>query len=95
MYTLSYLACFHSLILYLNFYIMLRVAGARGLASLCGATIGLVSGNTEIYAHWLTMCAAFSWFPLLIAGMILLVRAPLAFRSIAVFSLAAALDMYC
>ena len=30
MYTLSYLACFHSLILYLNFYIMLRVAGARG-----------------------------------------------------------------
>ena len=62
-----------------------------GLASFCGATIGLVSGNTEIYAHWLTMCAAFSWFPLLIAGIILLVRTPLAFRSIAVFSLAAAL----
>src|SRR6266700_3889053 len=49
MYTLSYLTCFHSLILYLNLYVMARVAGAKGLASVCGATIGLISGNTEIY----------------------------------------------
>ncbi len=91
MYTLSYLTCLHSLFLYLNLYVMLRVAGAKGLASLCGATIGLVCSNTEIYAHWITIAAAFSWFPLLVAGMIKLVRAPLAFGSIAIFSLAAAL----
>ncbi len=45
LYTLSYVTCFHTLILYLNLYVMLRVAGARGLASLCGATVGLVSGS--------------------------------------------------
>jgi hypothetical protein len=91
MYTLSYLTCFHSFILYLNLYVMLRVAGAKGLASLCGATIGLVCGNTETYAAWITIAAAYSWFPLLIAGMIRLLRAPLAFGSIVLFSLAAAL----
>lgn len=91
MYTLSYLTCFHNFILYLNLYIMLRVAGAKGLASLCGATISLVSGNTEIYAHWITIAAAWSWFPLLIAGMIRLLRAPLSFESIALFSVAAGL----
>src|SRR6266705_5061197 len=91
MYTLSYLTCFHNFILYLNLYVMLRVAGAKGLASLCGATIGLVCGNTEIYSHFITIAAAWSWFPLLIAGMIRLLRAPLSFASIALLSLAAGL----
>jgi len=91
MYTLSYVTCFHHLILYINLYVMVRTAGAKGLASFCAATLGLISGNTEIYARWITISAAFSWFPLLIAGMIRLVRAPLAFGSIAVFSLAAGL----
>jgi len=91
MYTLSYLTCFHTLILYLNLYVLLRVAGAGGLASLCGATIGLVSSNTEVYAHWITIAAAYSWFPLLFAGMIRLLRSPLSYGSIALFSLAAGL----
>jgi hypothetical protein len=91
LYTLSYLTCFHTLILYLNLYVLLRVAGAGGLASLCGATIGLISGNTEIYAYWITVGAAWSWFPLLIAGMIRLLRAPLSFGSITLFSVAAGL----
>ncbi len=91
LYTLSYVTCFHALILYLNLYIMMRVAGAGGLASLCGATVGLVSGNTEVSAHWIAIAAAWSWFPLLIAGMIRLLRAPLSFGSIALFSLSAAL----
>jgi hypothetical protein len=91
MYTLSYVTCFHNLILYLNLYVMVRTAGAKGLAAFCAATLGLICGNTEIYARWITISAAFSWFPLLIAGMIRLLRAPLAFRSIALFSLAAGL----
>jgi hypothetical protein len=90
-YTLSYVTCFHILILYLNLYVLLRVAGAGGLASLCGATIGLVSGNTEVSAHWVAIAAAYSWFPLLVVGMIRLLRAPLSFGSIALFSLSAAL----
>jgi hypothetical protein len=39
---LSDVTCFHVLILYLNLYVLLRVAEAGGLASLDGATIGLV-----------------------------------------------------
>ncbi len=91
LYTLTYVTCFHILILYLNLYVLLRVAGAGGLASLCGATIGLVSGNTEASAQWIAITAAYSWFPLLIAGMIRLLQAPLSFGSIALFSLSAAL----
>jgi hypothetical protein len=91
LYTLSYVTCFQSLILYLNLYVLLRVAGAGGLASLCGATVGLISGNTEVSAHWIAIAAAWSWFPLLVAGMIRLLRAPLAFGSIALVSLSAAL----
>src|SRR5438128_1534578 len=91
LYTLSYLTCLHNFILYLNLYVMIRVAGAKGLASFCGATIGLVSGNTEIYAHWITIAAAWTWFPLLVAGMVRLLCAPLSFGSIGLFSVAAAL----
>jgi len=91
LYTLNYVTSFHILILYLNLYVLLRVAGAGGLASLCGATIGLVSGNTEVSAHWIVIAAAWSWFPLFVAGMIRLLRAPLSFGSIALFSLSAAL----
>lgn len=91
LYTLSYVTCFQTLILYLNLYVLLRVAGLGGLASLCGATVGLVSGNTDVSAQWIAIAAAWSWFPLLVAGMIRLLRAPLSFGSIALFSLSAAL----
>jgi hypothetical protein len=91
LYTLTYITCFHTLVLYLNCYVMLRVAGAGGLAALCGATIGLISGNTEISARWVAIAAAWSWFPLLIAGMIRVLRAPLAFGSIALLAASAAL----
>lgn len=91
LYTLSYLTCFHNLILYVNLYIMARVAGAKGLAALCGATVGLVSGNTEVYSHWITLAAPWSWFPLLVAGMIRLVQAPLSFGSILLFAVPAGL----
>jgi len=91
LYTLSYLTCFHNFILYVSLYVLARVAGANGLASLCGATVGLVSGNTEVYSHWITLAAPWSWFPLLIAGMIRLFRVPLSFGSIALFAIPAAL----
>ncbi|PYK12751.1 MAG: hypothetical protein DME65_03335, partial [Verrucomicrobia bacterium] len=90
-YTLSYVTCFHILIFYLNVYVLLRVAGAGGLASFCGATIGLISGNTEVAAHWIATAAAWSWFPLLVAGMIRMVSAPLSFGSIALLSISGAL----
>ena len=89
LYTLTYVSCVQTFILYLNLYVMIRVAGAKGLASLCGASIGLISGNTEIYAQWVTIAAAWSWFPLLVAGMIRMVRAPLSLVSISLVAIAA------
>jgi hypothetical protein len=89
LYTLTYVSCVQTFILYLNLYVMIRVAGARGLASLCGATIGLISGNTETYAQWVTIAAAWSWFPLLVAGMIRMVRAPLSLVSMSLVAIAA------
>ena len=83
-----------SLILYLNLYVLLRVAGQEALPRCAGATVGLVSGNTEVSAHWIAIAAAWSWFPLLVAGMIRLLRAPVSFGSIVLFSLSAGL-MYC
>jgi hypothetical protein len=91
LYTLSYLTCFHNFVLYVNLYVLARVAGANGLASLCGATVGLVSGNTEVYSNWITVAGPWSWFPLLIAGMIRLFLVPLSFGSIALFAIPAAL----
>ena len=89
LYTLTYVSCVQTFILYLNLYVMIRVAGAKGLASLCGASLGLISGNTEIYAQWVTIAAAWSWFPLLVAGMIRMVRAPLSLVSISLVAIAA------
>ena len=91
LYVLTYLTCFHLLILYLNLYVMLRVAGARGLASLCGSTVGLISGNTEVYAHWITIAASYSWLPLFIAGMIRVLYNPRSIGNIVLLSAAAAL----
>jgi hypothetical protein len=89
LYTLTYVTCVQTFILYLNLYVMIRVAGAKGLASLCGASIGLISGNTEAYAQWVTIAAAWSWFPLLVAGMIRMVRVPLSLISISLVAIAA------
>jgi hypothetical protein len=91
LYTLTYVTCVQTFILYLNLYVMIRVAGAKGLASLCGASIGLISGNTEAYTQWVTIAAAWSWFPLLVAGMIRMVRVPLSLVSISLVAIAAAM----
>jgi hypothetical protein len=51
MYTLSYLTCFHNLILYLNLYVLLRVAGAGGPASLFGGTLGGLAPMEHHFSH--------------------------------------------
>jgi hypothetical protein len=58
LYTLSYVTCFQTLMLYLELYVLRRVAGTGGLASLSRTTVGLVSGNTEVSAHWIAIAAA-------------------------------------
>lgn len=74
LYTLTYLTILHRFILALNFFVMLRCARISPWASFVGASIGVFAYNTEVYAGWITITSSYTWFPLLIAGGILLLR---------------------
>ena len=60
-FTLTRLTFFHLLILYLNSYAMIRLAGGSGFGALCGATLALVGGSTVGYSTWITIIASYSW----------------------------------
>ncbi len=74
--TLTRLTFLHLLLLALNSYIMIRLAGAGGFGALCGAIVALVNGSTTGIATWITIIASYSWLPLLIGSAIWLVKKP-------------------
>ena len=80
LYTLTYLAIFHRVLLGLNFFILLRCARVSAWASFVGASLGVFAYNTELYSGWITIASSYTWLPLIIAGGILLLQNP---RSIA------------
>src|SRR5437660_386984 len=88
--TLTRLTFFHLFILYLNSYVMIRLAGAGGFGALCGATVALVGSGTLGYSLWITVIASYSWLPLLIGSAIWLVKRP-SFASILSLTAAATL----
>jgi len=51
----------------------------------------MLATNTVEYASWVTIAATYSWFPLLLAGAILLLRSPATVSGMIVFSVAAGL----
>jgi hypothetical protein len=75
-FTLTRLTFFHLLILYLNSYAMIRLAGGSGFGALCGATLALIGGSTVGYSTWITIIASYSWLPLLIGSAIWLLKRP-------------------
>ena len=76
LYVLTYLSMFHRAVLAINFFVMLRAARVSALGALLGAALGIFAYNTEVYAGWITIAAAYTWLPLAIAGAILLIRQP-------------------
>ena len=76
LYTLTHVAIFHRFLFALNLYGMLRCAGISPWAAFASASVGVLAGNTEMYASWVTMTASYTWMPLLIGGAILLLRFP-------------------
>ena len=88
--TLTRLTFFHLLILYLNSYAMIRLAGGGGFGALCGATLALIGGSTVGYSTWITIIASYSWLPLLIGSAIWLLKRP-GFASVLLLSASASL----
>src|SRR5207247_8498345 len=76
LYTLTHLAIFHRFLFALNLYGMLRCAGISPWAAFASASVGVVAPNTEEYATWITMTASYTWMPLLIGGVLWLLRSP-------------------
>src|SRR5205814_4997824 len=59
-FTLTRLTFFHLLILYLNSYAMIRLAGAGVFGPLCGAPLALFAAGLVVYWTWFTFFAAFT-----------------------------------
>ena len=91
LYTLDYLTLLHIFIFYVNLYVLLRCATIPPWASYIGASVGMLAPNTVLYARWLPITASYAWLPLVLAGVVLLLRFPGKARGILVFSVAAGL----
>ncbi len=70
----QYVILFHLLILYVNTYLLLRVLRIRPLAAFLGASLLAISPNTFTYCSWVNILASYSWFPLIIAGVYLVLE---------------------
>lgn len=91
LYTLTNLTLLHIFVFYLNLYVLLRCATITPWASYIGASVGMLSWNTQLYSGWITITASYAWLPLVLAGGILLLRFPGKACGILVFSTAAGL----
>jgi len=91
LYTLTNLTLLHIFVFYLNLYVLLRCATITPWASYLGASVGMLSWNTQLYSGWITITASYAWLPLVLAGGVLLLRFPGKACGILVFSTAAGL----
>ncbi len=71
---IHYVTTLHLFILYLNTYILLRVLRLTPLPSILGATLFVVSANTFGYSVWVNITASYSWFPLVVASVFLVLE---------------------
>ena len=69
-----YVTYLHVGILYLNTYIMLRIFHLPILPSIVGATCCAFSGNINYYAMWVNIIAPYSWLPLAIGSVFLIIE---------------------
>jgi len=69
-----FLILFHVGILYLNTYIMLRIFRLPIIASLLGATLLAFSANTFQLLPWVNIVAPYSWLPLAVGSVYLVLE---------------------
>src|SRR5260370_10972738 len=65
---------FHFFIIYLNTYVMLRVFRLSPIPALLGASLFAFSAGTISYGFWVNSIAAYSWFPLVVASVFLVLE---------------------
>jgi hypothetical protein len=68
------LTLLHLFILYLNTYVLLRVLRLAPLPSFLGASLFAFSANTFDYTVWINTIAPYSWFPLVVASVVLILE---------------------
>lgn len=66
----------HFLILQINTYILARTIGISKIGGLASAILIITYTNFATYAGWIIMVAAYSWFPLYIAGLYSIFNSP-------------------
>lgn len=93
LYTLTYLAIFHRVILALNFFVLLRCARISPWASFVGASLGVFAYNSEMYSAWITIASSYTWIPLVLAGGVLLLQNPRSIAGILLLGVSAGLLM--
>lgn len=64
----------HYLILLINTYIMLRLLKLKIMPSLLGACLLTLSANMFSYGVWLNIIAPYSWFPLVVGSVFLILE---------------------
>ena len=69
-----YVTALHLFILYVNAYVLLRVLGLTPLPSLLGASLLGFSANTFDYSTWVNIIAPYSWFPLAVAAVFMILE---------------------
>ena len=74
MFQVHYLTLLHLFILYLNTYLLLRVLRLSPLPSLLGACVFAFSANTFDYTVWINTIAPYSWFPLIVLSVVLILE---------------------
>ena len=69
-----YVTLFHLFMLYLNTYFMLRVLRIASLPALLGASLFAFSPVALSYGTWINIVASYSWFPLVLASIFLILE---------------------
>lgn len=69
-----YVTLLHIAILWLTTYAMLRIFRLRIISSILGATLFAFSANTYAYVLWVNVISPYSWFPLCLASVYLVLE---------------------
>ena len=70
----NFVILFHFFVIYLNTYVMLRVFRLSPIPALLGASLFAFSPNTVSYGVWVNIIAPYSWFPLVVASVFLVLE---------------------
>jgi hypothetical protein len=69
-----YVTLFHVAVLWMSTYVMMRIFHLRVISSILGATLFAFSANTYQYLFWLNIISPYSWLPLAVGSVFLILE---------------------